>query len=341
MIPLYIEYPGWMDPFVINGLPIRWYAVMYLVAFFIAYVLFRYQAKHDGVIEISEDESQTFFFYAIIGLLIGARLFSVLFYSDSLYYLTHPWMIFWPFRNGRFIGLPGMSYHGGVVGAFAGGLIYAKRHNQRILKLTDIVVAGIPLGYTFGRLGNFFNAELYGRVTEVPWGMVFPTAPGFPSSYKWVRDIADRLGMQYIPGDFINLPRHPSQLYEALFEGVILFFILWFIIRPIKKRKSMPDGFVFSFYLIGYGLFRFFIEYCRQPDEGIGYVIALGKESSNIAVFQSFLNISEGQIFCLLMIAAGAALLSFLLIRRNSYGKDDCRGKAGKTAGKTERRKNR
>ena len=118
----------------------------------------------------------------------------------------------------------------------------------------------------------------------------------------------------------INLPRHPSQLYEALFEGVVLFLILWFVIRPWKLKKRLPDGTVFSFYLMGYGLFRFFIEYCRQPDADIGYVIALGDKSDNIALFQSFLNISKGQIFCLIMIAAGALLLAFLLWRyRHGY----------------------
>ena len=338
MLPLYIEYPDWIDPFVIKGLPIRWYAVMYLVAFFIAYVMFRYQAKHDGMIDIDEDESQTFFFYAIIGLLIGARLFSVFFYSDALYYITHPWMIFWPFRNGQFVGLPGMSYHGGVVGAIAGGILYTRRHKQKLMNLTDTVVAGIPLGYTFGRLGNFFNAELYGRVTEVPWGMIFPTAPGFSTAHEWVRNVADDVGIAYRIGDTVNLPRHPSQLYEALFEGIILFLILWFIIRPIKKRKGMPDGFVFSFYLMGYGLFRFFIEYCRQPDEGIGYVIALGDRSDNIALFQSFLNISEGQIFCFIMFAAGAAYLAFLLIRRKRVEEYN-RGKSGKPQGRAKGRK--
>ena len=206
------------------------------------------------------------------------------------------------------------------------------------MSLTDTVVTGIPLGYTFGRLGNFLNAELYGRVTEVPWGMVFPTAPGFSTTHEWVRTVADDIGMPYSIGDVINLPRHPSQLYEALFEGVVLFLILWFIVRPIKKKKAMPDGFVFSFYLMGYGLFRFFIEYCRQPDEGIGYIIALGRESNNIALFQSFLNISEGQIFCFIMVAAGALLLSFLLIRRQKIG-DYNRGKGGKPQGKAKGRK--
>lgn len=305
---------------------------MYLVAFFIAYLLFRYQCKHDGVIEMSASESQDFFFIAILLLLVFARLFSVFFYSDAAYYITHPWMIFWPFRNGQFIGLPGMSYHGGVVGCVIGGYIYARRHKRSLLQLTDIVTAGIPLGYTFGRLGNFINGELYGRVTTKPWGMVFPDAPSFPGNLEWVRNVADIVGMEYADGGFINLPRHPSQLYEALFEGIILFLILFFIIRPLKNRKNLPHGFVFSFYLMGYGLFRFFIEYCRQPDSNIGYVINGGGDG-NIALFESFLNISEGQVFCLIMIAAGLLLLAFVLFRRKMY---DNTVQAGKTKGKAK-----
>lgn len=305
---------------------------MYLVAFFIAYLLFRYQCKHDGVIEMSASESQDFFFIAILLLLVFARLFSVFFYSDAAYYITHPWMIFWPFRNGQFIGLPGMSYHGGVVGCVIGGYIYARRHKRSLLQLTDIVTAGIPLGYTFGRLGNFINGELYGRVTTKPWGMVFPDAPSFPADLEWVRNVADIVGMGYAEGGLINLPRHPSQLYEAFFEGIILFLILFFIIRPLKNRKNLPHGFVFSFYLMGYGLFRFFIEYCRQPDSNIGYVIN-GGGNGNIALFESFLNISEGQVFCLIMIAAGLLLLAFVLFRRKTY---DNTVQAGKTKGKAK-----
>ena len=325
MFALFVEYPSWIDPYVIDGLPIRWYAVMYLVAFFIAYLLFRYQCRHDGVIEMNASESQDFFFIAILLLLVFARLFSVLFYSDPVYYLTHPWMIFWPFRDGRFVGLPGMSYHGGVVGCVLGGYIYARRHKRSLLQLTDIVTAGIPLGYTFGRLGNFINAELYGRVTTKPWGMIFPGASPFPADEAWVQEIAGKVGLEAASGSLINLPRHPSQLYEALFEGIVLFLILFFIVRPIKKKKGLPHGFVFSFYLIGYGVFRFFIEYCRQPDSNIGYVIN-GGGGGNIALFESFLNISEGQIFCLLMIAAGVLLLAFVFARRGTYDS----GKSGK-----------
>ena len=315
---LFSTFPSWIDPCVIPGLPIRWYAVMYLVAFFITYLLFRYQCRHDGIPEMTAEESQDLFFFCIIGLLVFARLFSVLFYSDGLYYITHPWKIFWPIENGRFVGLPGMSYHGGVVGCLLGGYLYARKHRKSLMEIADAMCAGIPLGYTFGRIGNFINAELYGRVTTGPFGMVFPYAERFSTSLEWVRQVADKVGIEYAIGEYVNLPRHPSQLYEALGEGIILFLAMWLIVRPLKKKKGLPDGTVLSFYLIGYGLIRFFIEYCRQPDENRGYIIALGHKHDNIALFQSFLNISEGQIFCILMILAGALLFSLLLWRQSN-----------------------
>lgn len=307
-MPFYIQYPSWIRPEVFSFLPIRWYAVMYIVAFAVAYLLLSYQIKREKNSQLSLDEWQNLFLVGITGLLIGARLFSVLFYSDGLYYITHPWMIFWPFRNGHFIGLPGMSYHGGVFGAIVADLIYCHRKKVSFLHAADLVTAGLPLGYTFGRIGNFINGELYGRVTTVPWGMVFPTAPSFPVSEEWVREIASRLSIPYIEGGYVNLPRHPSQLYEALFEGVILFLLLWFVLKPLKEKRSLPEGTIFAGYLFGYGFFRFFIEYCRQPDADIGYVIALGSESDNIALFQSFLNISKGQVFCLIMMVCAVIL---------------------------------
>ncbi len=328
-MPLYIDYPSWLDPYVVSFLPIRWYAVMYIVAFAVAWLLYRWQLKRDPGPGISKEESENLFIWAVIGLLIGARLFSVFFYSDGWYYLTHPWMIFWPFRDGRFVGLPGMSYHGGVVGALVAGWIYARRRKFNFLRQVDLIVTGIPLGYTFGRLGNFINGELYGRVTSVPWGMIFPTAPSFDSSLPWVQEVASRVGMDIAGQAYVNLPRHPSQLYEALFEGLVLFLVLWFICRPLIRRKSLKPGSMLSFYVFGYGFVRFLIEYCRQPDADIGYVMALGAESDNIAVFQSFLNISQGQVFCLLMMAA--AIVFFIYInRRKAYVGKQGHAKAGK-----------
>ncbi len=123
----YIAYPTWISPYVISSLPIRWYSMMYLVAFALTYILFIRQ-RNRGKISISNDDTLTLFLYAITGLILGARLFSALLYEGSAYYWVRPWLIFWPFRNGSFVGLPGMSYHGGLVGAVLGTLIFSKRY---------------------------------------------------------------------------------------------------------------------------------------------------------------------------------------------------------------------
>lgn len=312
---LYVGFPSWISPLVVPFLPVRWYALMYLVAFSIAYLLFRYQCRHGALNRMSADDSLTLFCYTIGFLILGARLFSTLFYDGSWYYWTHPWMIFWPFRNGQFIGLPGMSYHGGVVGAVFGCWLFARKHKYRFFDLSDHIIAGIPLGYTFGRIGNFINGELWGRVTTKSFGMVFPDAPSFSTDLEWVREVADTIGMPYTQGSLVNLPRHPSQLYEALFEGIVLWLVIWFIVRPIAGRRSTKNGpgIISGAYFIGYGLVRFIIEYFREPDSQLGFIIALGKETEPTALFKSFLNISLGQIFCLLMILGGVAMIIYAL----------------------------
>ena len=303
---LFINYPSWISPYVIKGLPIRWYAVMYVFAFATAYILFMGLLKEKENRDIKKESAEDLFIYCVIGLLIGARLGSCLFYDDALYYLSHPWLIFWPFRNGEFVGLPGMSYHGGVIGAIVAGLIYTKVKKISFLRFADLITSAIPFAYTWGRLGNFINGELYGRVTTSRMGMVFPTAERFSTTHQWVRSVADTVGIVYSPGDYVNLPRWPSQLFEAFFEGIVLGIIIWFVVRKIKKKRNMADGTILASYLMGYGLIRFILEYFRQPDSDIGYVIG---HSSNIYLFESVLNISKGQVFCLLMVIGGLALL--------------------------------
>ena len=313
---LFINYPSWISPYVIKGLPIRWYAVMYVFAFATAYILFMGLLKEKENRDIKKESAEDLFIYCVIGLLIGARLGSCLFYDDALYYLSHPWLVFWPFRNGEFVGLPGMSYHGGVIGAIVAGLIYTKVKKISFLRFADLITSAIPFAYTWGRLGNFINGELYGRVTTSRMGMVFPTAERFSTTHQWVRSVADTVGIVYSPGDYVNLPRWPSQLFEAFFEGIVLGIIIWFVVRKIKKKRNMADGTILASYLMGYGLIRFVLEYFRQPDSDIGYVIG---HSSNIYLFESVLNISNGQVFCLLMVIGGLALLLCvnLIAKRN------------------------
>jgi len=301
-MPLYIPYPSWLKPEIIPGLPVRWYGLMYLFAFATAFFLYRRQIR-ERRFPMTEDDLTSMFFWGILALLLGARLFSTLIYENGGYYILHPWLIFWPFQDGRFIGLRGMSYHGG---AFAGTLsliIYAKVKKFSFREITDMFVAGIPLGYTFGRLGNFLNAELYGRVTASPFGMLFPKAAKLPASESWVVEIAEKTGIE-ITGAYVNLPRHPSQIYEMIFEGIVLWAIIWFF----RSRKPFK-GFLLGLYFLGYGLFRFFIEYFREPDSDMGYPIEFVKSAFHYSYKHPLLSFSTGQILCFLMILFGVVWL--------------------------------
>ena len=309
----YLNYPAWLKPEIFPGLPVRWYGFMYLVAFSLAYILFQYQRKK-GALEAADDDVSSFFFWGILGLLLGARLFAVTIYDPSHYYLRKPWYIFWPFNEaGQFVGLQGMSYHGGVVGCIVSSALYCRRKKFSWFQWADLLVAGLPLGYTFGRLGNFINGELWGRITPSGIGMIFPHAPAFALKNEWVREFAVSAGVKISKtARFINLPRHPSQLYEALFEGVVLWLLLWFFFRQRKKFH----GFMVSMYLIGYGVIRFFIEYTREPDADIGFPIELVDTGGQIYQFTSFLNFSTGQILCFLMILSGL-ILYFLRYKKD------------------------
>lgn len=305
----FVNYPSWIKPEVFSFLPIRWYAVMYIVAFAATYVVYRKLAREGALNYIDKDSTLDLFLYSIIGLIVGARLFSCLLYEGNFYYWTHPWRIFWPFSNGQFVGLPGMSYHGGVVGGFVGSYIYGKKNGYKMLDISDSMLTAIPFGYTFGRLGNFINGELWGRCTGTSFGMIFPYAPKFSTLSMWVREAADNAGISYKVGEMVNLPRHPSQLYEAFFEGIFLFLVLFFIVRPFIKKKKLGRGFMTGCYFLGYGLVRFIIEYFREPDSQLGFIIKLGKESEPTALFKSIFNISMGQILCFGMIVLGIILV--------------------------------
>jgi phosphatidylglycerol:prolipoprotein diacylglycerol transferase len=303
----YIPYPAWIRPEIVSFLPIRWYGLMYLAAFLVTFLLFRYQLKERGL-KPQKGLVLDMFFWAIVGLLLGARLFAVTIYDPTGYYLRHPLQIILPLSivDGkiRLTGISGMSYHGGLVGVAVALVIFMKVKKIDALDWSDMLVAGIPLGYTFGRLGNFINAELYGRVTRVPWGMVFPGSESFPASEQWVTDYASAVGIPIPSSGLVNLPRHPSQLYEGFFEGLVLWLIIWFILR---KRKPFK-GFLLAFYVLGYGLFRFIIEYAREPDKGIGYPITLVPLGNPSHQF-SLLNFTTGQILCFFMIVAAVICL--------------------------------
>jgi phosphatidylglycerol:prolipoprotein diacylglycerol transferase len=282
---------------------------MYIVAFGIAFLLYRRQVR-ERHFPMSEDDLSGLFFWGILMLLVGARVFSTLVYETRDIYRRQPWLIFWPFQNGRFTGLQGMSYHGGVIGGALSILIYSALKRFDFREIGDMYAASIPLGYTFGRLGNFINGELYGRVTTGPLGIIFPYAQLLSPQENWVREAAERTGVA-IPGSstLINLPRYPSQLFEAFFEG----FVLWLIIWLWRNRKPFK-GFLLSLYLGGYGIFRFFIEYFREPDSDLGYRIQLVPTNLSPAQAHPLLCFSTGQVFSFCM--ALLAVIWFFIARR-------------------------
>lgn len=238
---------------------------MYLVVFACVYYLVKYRIRTESF-PYTEETISDFFFWLILAVIVGGRLGYVLFY-DLPFFIRNPLAIISPFRMGPeglvFTGIYGMSYHGGLLAVLVTFFLYTKKHGIDPWRFIDLFAPAVPLGYTFGRLGNFLNGELYGRQTARIWGMYFPL-------------------------DEAGLLRHPSQLYEAFFEGFFLFVLLW----SVRKRKPF-DGALLAFYLVGYGLVRFMIEYFREPDEHIGFL---------------FGSLALGQILCLMMICAGAVI---------------------------------
>ncbi|MDR2515929.1 MAG: prolipoprotein diacylglyceryl transferase [Spirochaetaceae bacterium] len=294
---LAVKFPSWLHPEIIPGFPVRWYGLMYVVAFTVAWHLFNRQVKERNF-PLSEDNRYMLFVFGITGLVLGARILSTLVYEADNYYYARPWLIFWPFRDGRFTGLMGMSYHGGVIGCALGIILFCMVKRCDFREIADMLGVAIPLGYTFGRIGNFINGELYGRVTAGPFGMIFPDAERFSAREAWVLEIAEKAGIP-VPGPsaMINLPRHPSQLYEAFFEGIVLFALLWLL-----RGKKPFKGFLAGLYFAGYGLFRFFLEYFRAPDVSLGYRITLADNGVTPALFSTFLNFTTGQVFNFAMI---------------------------------------
>lgn len=322
---LYVQYPTFIHPQIFPGVPflgiLRWYGLMYIFAFATAWFLLK-RLTHEGFLDnggkkTSIDDVFSFISCGIIFLLIGARVFSAIIYDTSGLYRQKPYLIFWPFdESGKFTGLAGMSYHGGFIGGLFGMILWCKLRKQPVLLWIDAMVISIPAGYTFGRLGNFLNGELYGRITTAPWGMIFPRAERFSSSIGWVKDFCEKINMDITSGAMVNLPRHPSQLYEALFEGVLLFTVLWLLAHRLK----LWHGAFGAIYTFGYGVVRFFIEYFREPDSDLGFRIS---HDSTAPIYQntSLLNISTGQILCFLMITG--AIIMFFVTRHLSKEKKE------------------
>jgi phosphatidylglycerol:prolipoprotein diacylglycerol transferase len=227
------------DPVAIHlgPLAIRWYGLMYLLAFAFVLILgrLRIAARPDG--GWKKHELDDLLFYGVLGVVLGGRLGYVLFYKPA-YYLHNPAEIFSVWQGG-------MAFHGGFLGVLAAMWLFSRKSSKPWLAVADFVAPLVPLGLGAGRIGNFINGELWGRPTDVPWGMVFPQA-----------------------GD--GLARHPSQLYQFALEGLALFAILW-----VFSARPRPTGAVSGVFLIGYGSFRFLAEFTREPDSFLG-LLALG-----------------------------------------------------------------
>ncbi len=278
LVALWRNLPSHISPwlFEIGEFQLRYYSLMYLAAFLSVYLLIMRRIKGEGL-PYTAELVQDFFTWAIFGVIAGGRLGYVLFYNLN-YYLHHPLEIILPvqFEGGiRFVGISGMSYHGGAIAVLFVGMVFCLKRGIDFWRFADLFSSAIPLGYTFGRIGNFINGELYGRPTDLLWGMVFPFDP-------------------------LHVARHPSQLYEAFFEGIFLFAVLWTI-----RRKFSFTGAIFALYIAGYGAVRFFIEFFREPDSHLGFV------------FGPF---SMGQMLCLAMVAAGTALFGLRKMQARNAG---------------------
>jgi len=218
------------------AIPVRWYGLMYLVGFVLFTALGKYRARQNLLTGWHPRDVDDMLLYGVFGVVLGGRLGYVLFYKP-LYYAAHPLEILAVWQGG-------MSFHGGFLGVLVALTLFARARRKRWLDVTDFVAPLVPLGLAAGRLGNFINGELWGRVTDVPWAMVFP--PAGPE------------------------PRHPSQLYEFGLEGLLLFAVLW-----LYTRHRRPTGAASGLFLLGYGACRFAAEFAREPDSFLGY-LALG-----------------------------------------------------------------
>ena len=248
-----------IDPvaFAVGPVRVHWYGLMYLLAFIAFYSLGRLRAR-DPRYGFPTTQLDDLLFYGIIGVIVGGRIGYMLFYNFSVL-MAEPLSLF-------FIWQGGMSFHGGLVGVLVTVWIFARTRELSFLRIMDFSAPLVPIGLGLGRIGNFINGELWGRITDLPWAVVFQ-ADG-------------------------SEPRHPSQLYECLLEGVLLFIVLWFY-----SKKPRPLGRVAAYFALGYGAFRFLVEFSREPDAHLGF-IALGW-------------MTMGQLLSLIMVAVGIGLIIY------------------------------
>jgi len=260
-----LQFPNF-DPIAVSIGPfaIRWYALAYIGGLLIGWRYGRWLARRSPV-QIAPVAIDDYLVWATLGVVLGGRFGYVLFYNFP-FYLSHPLHILYVWQGG-------MSFHGGLLGVCVATLLFARKAGIPLLRLADVVACAAPIGLFLGRLANFVNGELFGRPTDLPWGMVFPH--GGP------------------------VPRHPSQLYEATLEGVVLFFVLWLLVRRGGLRRR---GLTTGIFLAGYAAARLFVEQFRQPDPQIGFLAG---------------GITMGQLLSLPMLLIGIGLAAWALRARS------------------------
>ncbi|HFJ1679441.1 TPA: prolipoprotein diacylglyceryl transferase [Campylobacter coli] len=224
--------------FSVLGFKVHWYGIMYVLALLLALLLAKFFVRKFKL-DIDEKRLDSYFIWVEIGVILGARLGYILIYdAHTMYYIAHPWQIFNPYANGEFVGIRGMSYHGAIIGFLIATFLFCKKYKENPWKFLDLVALSVPLAYVFGRIGNFLNQELFGRITDVSWGI-------------------------YVEG----VLRHPSQLYEAFLEGVAVFIVIYLV-----KMKQKFQGELILVYACVYSLARFVCEFYREPDFGLGFI---------------------------------------------------------------------
>ncbi len=262
--------------FSLGPVQVHWYGIMYLVGFAIAWWLGQ-QRRAAGRLPVTADQFSDLAFYLMLGVILGGRIGYMVFY-DTAQLIAHPLSLLRVWEGG-------MSFHGGLLGVLAAALLWTRRRRLNFFDVMDFVAPLVPVGLGLGRLGNFIGGELWGRHTEAPWGMIFPRALDALDKSR------EELYQMYLAGQLDNEARHPSQLYEFGLEGLVLFAVLWFYSRKPRPRYALSGMFALL-----YGLFRFSVEFVREPDVQLGFI--------------AFDWLTMGQILSLPLIAVGIILLA-------------------------------
>ena len=269
-----------IDPVAVSLGPLRvhWYGLMYLLGFLLAWWLGRRRIRAGRLPGVDEDGFGDLLFYGLIGVIVGGRLGSVLFYDFNTY-LQNPLQVLKVWEGG-------MSFHGGLIGVLVAAWLWSRRHRRHFFDTMDFLAPLVPPGLGFGRIGNYIGGELWGKYTRGDWGVVFPS--GLPEPYRSLDPVA--LKAQFDAGALDAFARHPSQLYQAFLEGLVLFCVLWWY-----SAKPRPRYAVSGLFALLYGGFRFLVEFVRMPDAHLGYL--------------AFGWLTMGQVLSLPLVALGLFLL--------------------------------